>query len=149
MCDNHVSKGATQIMDGGNTEKGPEEVQRLKELGNEAFKQKSFGSALTYYSLALEKDPSNAALHLNRAICHGALGQWVHSKIDAQQAMEASEEYYPKAHCRLTLALVHASFFALCCDIGMAEYVLMNEGVWVVVSVLSLLLLHCYMRRSS
>jgi len=81
-------------------------AQQLKEQGNEAFKQKQFGSALTYYSLALELDPSNATLHLNRAICHGSLGQWVHSKIDAQQALDLAGEYYAKAHYRLIMALV-------------------------------------------
>jgi tetratricopeptide (TPR) repeat protein len=87
-------------------------AQQLKEQGNEAFKQKQFGNALTYYSLALELDPSNATLHLNRAICHGSLGQWVHSKIDAQQALELAGEYYAKAHCRLIMALVRACFEA-------------------------------------
>lgn len=88
-------------------------AQRLKEQGNEAFRDKQYGTALTYYSCALEVDPQNATLYLNRAICHGGLSQWVHSKIDAQQAIDLSPEYYPKAHCRYILALVTSSMYLL------------------------------------
>lgn len=98
-------------MEEGKAEDRLAQAQRLKEQGNDAFKQKQFGAALTFYSMALEIDPNNATLHLNRAICHGSLAQWVHSKIDAQQAMDAAEEYYPKAHCRVILALVQGSPF--------------------------------------
>lgn len=55
--------------------------ERLKELGNAAFKSRRFEKACRRYSQAIAMNPENHLLYANRAAAHMGLEQFRHLRL--------------------------------------------------------------------
>lgn len=62
------------------------DVEKLKDLGNAAFKKRDFEQALEAYKKASELDPKDASLWLNRSIACRQMQRWKESLEDATRA---------------------------------------------------------------
>ena len=83
---------------------GPtDESEKLKGQGNAAMQKKDYGSAVDFYTKALEISPLNPIYLSNRAAAHSANSQHELAKNDAELAT-AADPKYTKAWSRLGLA---------------------------------------------
>lgn len=60
----------------------------FKEKGNIAFLQGNYKEALQYYSIAIEKDPTNAVFFSNRSAANFMLSNFEAALIDANNGIE-------------------------------------------------------------
>uniref|UniRef100_A0A6I8QBH2 Small glutamine-rich tetratricopeptide repeat-containing protein alpha n=1 Tax=Xenopus tropicalis TaxID=8364 RepID=A0A6I8QBH2_XENTR len=80
------------------------EAERLKTEGNEQMKLENFESAISYYSKALELNPTNAVYYCNRAAAYSKLGNYAGAVRDCEEAITIDPNY-SKAYGRMGLAL--------------------------------------------
>uniref|UniRef100_A0A8C5P7Y6 Small glutamine-rich tetratricopeptide repeat-containing protein alpha n=1 Tax=Leptobrachium leishanense TaxID=445787 RepID=A0A8C5P7Y6_9ANUR len=80
------------------------EAERLKTEGNEQMKIENFENAISYYTRALELNPTNAVYFCNRAAAYSKLGNYAGAVRDCEEAITIDPNY-SKAYGRMGLAL--------------------------------------------
>ena len=70
-----------------------EESLRLKDLGNDLFRQKQYAQAINAYSQAITINQTNPSYFLNRAKCYKELNQFQQMLQDATMAVELDDTY--------------------------------------------------------
>lgn len=71
----------------------------LKDLGNQFFKSGDYSQALTYYTKAIEEDPTNHILYSNRSVCYYHLNNYENALKDAQSCIKYKSDF-PKGYQR-------------------------------------------------
>ncbi|KAI3603927.1 small glutamine-rich tetratricopeptide repeat-containing protein alpha-like isoform 1 [Moniliophthora roreri] len=74
-------------------------AQRLKEEGNELFRQQKYQEAAIKYGEAIELDGKNPILFSNRALCCLKMRHYILAAVDASTAVRLDPNY-AKAHAR-------------------------------------------------
>jgi len=64
-----------------------------KEKGNEYFKNSKWVEALTEYSEAIKRDPTNPSLYSNRAACYTKLMDWQRGLEDCEKALQIDSKF--------------------------------------------------------
>jgi len=77
----------------------PELAEKLKNEGNECFKEGKFGDAITKYSEALKRNPKDHKIYSNRATCFCKLMRWDAAMADCDAAIKL-EPTFIKAYIR-------------------------------------------------
>jgi hypothetical protein len=89
----------------------PSVADRLKERGNEAFKQGRFDAAIVLYDKALELQPGSSILHANRAAAWMGKGLFSEGLADANTSLELQRNFAKgwsrKGTCLLRLGRVN------------------------------------------
>ncbi|KAI0319514.1 hypothetical protein OF83DRAFT_1109832 [Amylostereum chailletii] len=80
------------------------EVELAKKEGNDAFVAKDYESALKHYTEAMQLDPSEFTLPLNRCFANLKLERWKEAEDDADTALGLSTEAKMKAYYRRNIA---------------------------------------------
>ncbi|KAF5363219.1 hypothetical protein D9758_008407 [Tetrapyrgos nigripes] len=70
-----------------------EQVQKLKDDGNDFYKRKKYSAAIKKYTEAIQIDDTVALLFANRAACRLALKQYLDALADAVKATELDPNY--------------------------------------------------------
>ena len=65
----------------------------FKEQGNEAFKQKDYNSAVSFYTKALETTPDDHTILGNRAAAYHNLGQYTEAEGDADRCISIKPDW--------------------------------------------------------
>ncbi|XP_043909923.1 small glutamine-rich tetratricopeptide repeat-containing protein alpha isoform X2 [Protopterus annectens] len=80
------------------------EAERLKTEGNEQMKVENYESAVSFYTLAIDRNPRNAVYYCNRAAAYSKMGNYEQAVQDCEKAIEIDPNY-SKAYGRMGLAL--------------------------------------------
>jgi len=64
-----------------------------KEKGNEYFKNSKWVEALTEYTEAIKRDPTNPSLYSNRAACYTKLMDWQRGLEDCEKALQIDSKF--------------------------------------------------------
>lgn len=86
------------------------EAESLKEQGNAAFRSADYSTALSFYSQAIDLDPSNPKYLVNRSLCYASMSEWAKSGEDARASIKLSPKN-TKAHFRLVKSLFELNQF--------------------------------------
>ncbi|KAG8454568.1 hypothetical protein GDO86_000983 [Hymenochirus boettgeri] len=78
------------------------EAERLKSEGNEQMKLENFESAVSFYTKALDLNPTNAVYFCNRAAAYSKLGNYAGAVRDCEEAITIDPSY-SKAYGRMGL----------------------------------------------
>ena len=81
------------------------EAEAKKELGNQAFGSKDYEKASSYYTEAIELDPTNHVYFSNRSACYASTKKWEKSAIDAKECIKLQPSFV-KGYYRLALAQI-------------------------------------------
>jgi len=92
---------------GAATQADAETAQELKAQGNEKFKGKLYEEALGFYNEALQLQPREPTIWLNRSIVNRHLGNWEDAQDDAELAAGMQPDN-AKAHYSMALCLQQA-----------------------------------------
>lgn len=84
------------------------DAESWKQLGNAAYKSGDFGTAVDQYTKAIELEPSDPKLYVNRSLAYASLTKWKESAQDARAAIQYDPKY-TKAHFRFVKALLAMS----------------------------------------
>lgn len=79
--------------------------EELKELGNQAFANQDFETAVEKYSKAIQKDPNNHVFYSNRSASYAGLGDYVKAEEDAKECIRHDPTFL-KGFYRLSTALM-------------------------------------------
>lgn len=74
-------------------------------LGNDAFKNGEYAKAVENYTTAIDVDPDDPKLYVNRSLAQASLNNWKESAQDARRATYLDKKSV-KAHFRLVKALI-------------------------------------------
>jgi len=88
----HAKKERQALLD-------PELAEKLKNEGNECFKQLRFGDAISKYTEALRRNPKDHKIYSNRATCFCKLMRWDAAMADCDSAIKLSPTFI-KAYIR-------------------------------------------------
>lgn len=69
------------------------ESHRMKELGNEAYKNKDYSRAMGYYTQAINLNPNDANFYSNRALCSFNLGRFMECITDCDHAIRLNPTF--------------------------------------------------------
>ncbi|VVT57932.1 uncharacterized protein SAPINGB_P005953 [Magnusiomyces paraingens] len=94
----------TEAAPSGPSEADKAKAEELKAQGNKAMGLKDYGSAIDFYTQAINLDPTNAIYLSNRAAAHSFSGAHEEAADDARAAIKIDSNY-TKAYSRLGLAL--------------------------------------------
>ncbi|CAD6996944.1 unnamed protein product [Ceratitis capitata] len=83
---------------------------QLKEQGNQLFVLRKFDDAVSCYTKAIVKNPSNATYFTNRALCYLKLKRWELSCEDCRRALDLDSNLL-KAHFFLGQCLIEMEMF--------------------------------------
>jgi len=83
----------------------------LKEKGNEAVRQGNWSEAITFFSQAIDIDPTNEVLYSNRALAYTALKQYAHALGDANKAVQLKPDW-SRGYQRKGTVLHHVEKYA-------------------------------------
>ncbi|XP_053958475.1 E3 ubiquitin-protein ligase CHIP [Anastrepha ludens] len=83
---------------------------QLKEQGNQLFVLRKFDDAVSCYTKAIMKNPSNATYFTNRALCYLKLKRWELSCQDCRRALDLDTNLL-KAHFFLGQCLIEMEFY--------------------------------------
>lgn len=78
----------------------PELAEQHKEKGNEAMKQSDFGTAIDEYTLAIKRNPQNAAYYSNRCAAYIKVMDLGNAQKDAEKGLEL-DPTFSKLYLRL------------------------------------------------
>lgn len=78
-------------------------AEEKKELGNQAFENKDYPGAISYYTEAIRYNPKNHIYYSNRSACYIALEQWAEAAADAKHCLKLCPQFL-KAYFRLSVA---------------------------------------------
>lgn len=78
-------------------------ADELKAKGNAAFSAGKHDEAVTYFTQAIEQDPSNHVLYSNRSAAYASLNQYGKALEDGQQAVKLKPDW-PKGYSRVGAA---------------------------------------------
>ncbi len=88
----------------------PNEWESLKEEGNQFYKSSNWTEAMNCYTQALSRDPKQAVLYSNRALCEIQLEMFDLAREDAEDAIELDKKQV-KYYRTLSEALYHLKLF--------------------------------------
>mmetsp|Transcript_67129 Transcript_67129/g.218542 ORF Transcript_67129/g.218542 Transcript_67129/m.218542 type:complete len:489 (+) Transcript_67129:92-1558(+) len=98
---------------GAENEANAELAMELKEQGNDKYKRELFEEALQCYTEAVQLQPRNPSLWLNRSMTNRQLKQWEDAEEDAELASELqpdnSKAHYSRALCLQQLGKLEQS----------------------------------------
>lgn len=83
----------------------PEEAEKEKSLGNEAFKKGDFPTAMKHYNEAIKRNPKDPKLFRNRALCYSKLMEFQLALKDCDEAIKI-EPSFVKAYVQKGSILV-------------------------------------------
>lgn len=114
---------STKPLLGAATRDDADEAAKMREKGKEAFKDQKFQEALDAYSAAVQLQPRDPLLWLNRSIVNRKLGNWEDAELDAQLAVELDsanvKAHYSRAICLQQLGRLQDAL--QCCKDGLAK----------------------------
>ncbi|XP_055298153.1 E3 ubiquitin-protein ligase CHIP [Sitodiplosis mosellana] len=82
----------------------------LKDQGNRLFSSRKFDDAISCYSKAIIKNPSNATYFTNRALCYLKLKKWEQSCLDCRRALDMDQNLV-KGHFFLGQSLLELEYY--------------------------------------
>jgi tetratricopeptide (TPR) repeat protein len=83
----------------------PEEAEKEKNLGNEAYKKGDFPTAMAHYNEAIKRNPSDAKIFRNRAACYSKLMEFQLALKDCDEAIKIDPTFV-KAYVQKGATLV-------------------------------------------
>lgn len=83
---------------------------QLKEQGNQLFATRKYEDAISCYTKAIIKNPTNATYFTNRALCHLKLKRWEQSCQDCRRALDMDQNLV-KAHFFLGQCLMELELY--------------------------------------
>jgi len=74
-------------------------ADELKAKGNAALQAENFTEAVTFYTQAIEIDPTNHILYSNRSAAYAKTNQYTNALKDAEKTIELKSDW-PKGYSR-------------------------------------------------
>ena len=68
-------------------------MSSFKDLGNEAFKQKDYPTAIKHYTAAIEENSNDHTLYGNRAASYHNMGSYANAEGDADKCIELKSDW--------------------------------------------------------
>jgi tetratricopeptide (TPR) repeat protein len=68
-------------------------AQKYKELGNQAYKNQDYNRAISYYTKAIEADPSEPNFFSNRSLCFYNLNKYEQCIQDCEKALSLNPNF--------------------------------------------------------
>eukprot|EP01001_Neometanema_parovale_P006790 NODE_3134_length_1274_cov_39.275413_g2975_i0.p1 GENE.NODE_3134_length_1274_cov_39.275413_g2975_i0~~NODE_3134_length_1274_cov_39.275413_g2975_i0.p1 ORF type:complete len:387 (+),score=39.79 NODE_3134_length_1274_cov_39.275413_g2975_i0:61-1221(+) len=98
-----------------------------KETGNQAFAKGDWEKAISWYTLAIVANPSEATFYSNRSAARHKAGHFISASEDALQCIKLRPEWH-KGHFRLGEAYFSRGLFRKACDaFGAAQLIDPND----------------------
>lgn len=83
----------------------PEEAEKEKNLGNEAYKTGDFPQAMRHYNEAIKRNPKDSKLYRNRAACYTKLMEFQLALKDCEESIKLDPNFV-KAHVQKGTILI-------------------------------------------
>ena len=68
-------------------------MSTFKDQGNNAFKAKNFNEAISFYTKAVDENPTDHTIFGNRSAAHYSLQQWEQAIEDAQKCIDIKPDW--------------------------------------------------------
>ena len=82
------------------------EALKMKELGNQAYKNKEYSQAINYYSKAIQLNPQDSNFYSNRALCYFNMENFIDCVADCNRAINLNPAFV-KAYKKKASALAN------------------------------------------
>ena len=84
---------------------------QMKELGNQAYKNKDYSQAINYYTKAIQLNPQDPNFYSNRALCYFNMEKFIDCVADCDRATKLNPTFV-KAYKKKASALAHQLKFS-------------------------------------